>query len=601
MAVLAPRRRLVLGTVLVSSLAALPGCGEDSARPGDLTPPSEVTDLSVVVEDDTLIVLTWTAPADEGSSGAVSGYDVRYSTFGITEGNWPEAETADGEPTPKEPGQTETFTVPGLRPVTSYYFALKATDAKGNESPLSNVVFLDVDPPSAITDLAVTNTTSMSVDLIWTAPSDNSESGRAAAYDIRYSLDPITEETWAGAAEAAGTPTPSAAGVRDEFALTGLEVSTRYYCAIRSIDDAGNVSPMSNPVEAVTSAAPIGWWDGFGGNSPNAAVSALIVRDGELIVGGEFTSAGTGDAHRMASWNGETWTAIGEGFTGGGTVAVRTLCEYNGQLHAGGYFRYSKSTEVNNIARWSGESWLPLDDGIDNTVLALVPYGGDLYAGGIFFDAGGSEANCIAFWDGSSWRSMGWTLKFSTGVSAFAEYGGELIAGGLFSAAGTVPAANVARWDGTQWRPMGYGLTGGTPYSIVSGLAVYNGDLIATGNFTTSNYTVVNGVARWDGTTWSSLGDGIGDDPENDFVGPMAVYNGTLVVGGRFSVAGGVSVSNIARWDGAGWSPLGDGLSGEDEFTAVRALAVYEGSLYAGGAFTTAGGLPSSYIARWDD
>jgi hypothetical protein len=603
MALISSRRLLVQEIVLLSSLGVFLGCGEDANSPGDLTPPFEVTDLAVTIEEDTLIVLTWTAPSDEGSSGSVTAYDVRYSTSAITDGTWPEAQQAEGEPSPKDPGQSESFVIPGLRPVTSYYVALKAADDRGNESALSNVVLLDVDPPSAIADLAVTSTTSRSASLSWTAPSDNSEAGRADAYDIRCSLDPITEGTWGAAAQAASPPTPSAAGAPEEFVLPGLEPSTRYYCAIRSMDQAGNVSPISNQVEAVTAAAPVGWWDGFGADAPSKPVSALMVRDGKLIVGGEFTAVGALEAYGVASWDGGMWTAIGDGFVGTGTVVVEALSVYGEDLIAAGYFSHSGATEVNDIARWNGQSWLPLGEGIDSIVLALAPYDGYLFAGGAFFDAGGHEAVSIAFWDGSRWTSMGWSAKFSTGVSSLAEYGGELIAGGLFAAvgAGVVPADNVARWDGTEWRPLGYGLSGGIPYSNVSGLAVYNGDLIAAGNFTTSGLTAVNHIARWDGTAWSPLGGGIGDDPEIDFVGPMAVYNGALVVGGRFSVAGGVPVSNIARWDGASWSSLGEGLSGGDEYANVRALAVYDGSLYVGGSFATAGGVSSSYIARWDD
>ncbi len=601
MTLLASRRLLILHIFFLWSFVVLVGCGEDSTGPSDLTAPSRVVDLSVVVEDDTLIVLTWTAPTDEGSSGRVEGYDIRYSTSPITEESWSGAEPVGGEPTPTDPGQEERFVFPGLRPAMSYYFALKATDRTGNESDLSNVVFLDVDPPSAVTDLAVTGTTSRSASLTWTAPADNSEIGRAAAYEIGYSLDPISEETWAGAVQASGAPAPGAAGTKEVFTLVGLEASRLYYCAIRSVDGAGNVSAISSVAEAVTSAAPLGWWDGFGAGGPNAPVSCMMPYGSDLIVGGEFTAAGSASAHRVASWDGDTWTALGQGFTGGGTITVRALSEYDGELIAGGYFRYSGTTDVNDIARWDGQSWLPLGLGVDNLVMALKEYGGDLYAGGVFFDAGGHEANSIAYWDGAGWGSMGWSLKFSTGVSALAVYGGELIAGGLFSAAGTIPADNVARWDGTGWRPLGYGLTGGVPYSIVTGLAVYNGDLIAAGDFTASGDTDVKGIARWDGSSWSPLGDGIGDDPATDVVGPMTVYNGTLVVAGHFSTAGGVPVSNIARWDGAGWSPLGEGLGGDDPITVVRALAVFNGSLYAGGSFTTAGGLPSSYIARWDD
>jgi hypothetical protein len=33
-----------------------------------------------------------------------------------------------------------------------------------------------------------------------------------------------------------------------------------------------------------------------------------------------------------------------------------------------------------------------------------------------------------------------------------------------------------------------------------------------------------------------------------------------LVAGGGFSVAGGTSANNIAKWDGSSWAPLGGGL-----------------------------------------
>jgi hypothetical protein len=72
-----------------------------------------------------------------------------------------------------------------------------------------------------------------------------------------------------------------------------------------------------------------------------------------------------------------------------------------------------------------------------------------------------------------------------------------------------------------------------------------------------------------------------------------------LYAGGVFATAGGAAASNIARWDGTSWTPLGSGMSG-----SVYALAVADlGSgpaLYAGGDFTSAGGLAANRIARWD-
>jgi len=51
---------------------------------------------------------------------------------------------------------------------------------------------------------------------------------------------------------------------------------------------------------------------------------------------------------------------------------------------------------------------------------------------------------------------------------------------------------------------------------------------------------------------------------------------------------GGVSATNIAKWDGTNWSALGTGLGTGDGDT-VSALAIWGDNLYVGGYFTNAG------------
>ena len=73
-----------------------------------------------------------------------------------------------------------------------------------------------------------------------------------------------------------------------------------------------------------------------------------------------------------------------------------------------------------------------------------------------------------------------------------------------------------------------------------------------------------------------------------------------LYAGGMFNWAGGVRVSMIAQWDGTSWSSLGSGMGGA-EYRGITALAVDQaGNLYAGGDFTTAGGEMTNHIARWN-
>jgi len=105
----------------------------------DTFPPAAVTDLATV--DYTLgsISLVWTSPGDDGNRGTASTYDIRYSTDPITEGDgWDKALRCEGEPTPQPAGSVEAFTVTGLEPSSTYYFALKSADGVPNWSGLSN-------------------------------------------------------------------------------------------------------------------------------------------------------------------------------------------------------------------------------------------------------------------------------------------------------------------------------------------------------------------------------------------------------------------------------------------------------------------------------
>jgi PKD repeat protein len=85
------------------------------------------------------IMLTCTAPGDDGKVGTASEYDIRYSTSEITEANWDSANQCTGEPAPQTAGSSEIFIATGLSPDSTYYFALKTADEVPNWSGLSNV------------------------------------------------------------------------------------------------------------------------------------------------------------------------------------------------------------------------------------------------------------------------------------------------------------------------------------------------------------------------------------------------------------------------------------------------------------------------------
>lgn len=85
-----------------------------------------------------------------------------------------------------------------------------------------------------------------SVSLSWTAPGDDAWIGTATLYDLRISTAPITSGNWNAAASVPGLPAPLASGTRQSTIVRALSRDTVYYFAIRTADDAGNWSAISN-------------------------------------------------------------------------------------------------------------------------------------------------------------------------------------------------------------------------------------------------------------------------------------------------------------------------------------------------------------------
>ncbi len=212
----------------------------------------------VIASDSTssTIRLHWTAPGDDSTSGTASQYDIRYSTSTITDANWPSATQVTGEPTPLAAGSAQTYTVTGLQSATRYYFAIKTGDEVPNWSPLSNIATgitaPESIPPRNIADLITSNPTSSSLRLTWTAPGDDSGSGTASQYDIRYSTSPITDANWSSATQCTGEPTPQIAGTQQTFIVTGLQSNRTYYFAMKTADEVPNWSGLSNVPSGTT-------------------------------------------------------------------------------------------------------------------------------------------------------------------------------------------------------------------------------------------------------------------------------------------------------------------------------------------------------------
>lgn len=344
-------------------------------------------------------------------------------------------------------------------------------------------------------------------------------------------------------------------------------------------------------------------WSEAGPGGMGATVNALTVcPDGLAVAAGEFFTAGTTAANSIAFWRGGRWYA--PGFEGP-SAEVRTFkVTPSGDLLVGGAFRAIEGDESRRgIARLSGSVWAGLGSGVGGigvfdsaaVVSAILQLpNGDVIVAGHFSTVGGVSVSNIARWNGANWSALGSGLNNAVEALVLLP-NGDIVAGGGFLAAGGVSANRVARWNGSAWSALGSGIPGAG--AVVRALALMpNGDLVAGGTFTTASGAPGNHIARWNGASWSSLGSGMAGAGSTGVYALAALPSGELVAGGLFSMAGGVSVNHVARWNGSSWSALGPGSN-----SLVRALTIHpNGAVYAGGSFTMSGASAAQGVAYWN-
>ena len=336
-----------------------------------------------------------------------------------------------------------------------------------------------------------------------------------------------------------------------------------------------------------------------------------LVGDGlQLVAAGSFMEMNGIPFNRIARWDGADWKPVGSGLK---ADAIHAVVFDDGR--GGGPALYACSRLGNDpdevagrIVRWNGSSWEPIL-GFDKQVNCLCVFddgsGPKLIAGGTFLNApGGVAANSIAAWDGRVWTALGGGLAGEVLSMAQFVHNGQpaLFCGGEFLQGGV----GIRRWSAGSWAPAS-NLNG-----KVHALTIHDDGtgptLYAGGEFVTAAGVTINRVGRWNGTQWKALGTGV-----NATVRSLASYENPvtgvreLYVGGDFTQASGLPVNGIARWNGSAWSSVGDGVQQNPTtagtatcMRAWQADAANPPVLMVAGQFDLAGGQAAQRIAVWD-
>lgn len=178
-------------------------------------------------------------------------------------------------------------------------------------------------------------------------------------------------------------------------------------------------------------------------------------------------------------------------------------------------------------------------------------------------------------------------------IRTLAVYNGELYAGGQFTNAGGATVNGVAKWDGNNWSSVGLNA------NYLNKLFVHNNELFACGSFLFPG-PVSSAVVKFNGLTWEA------DTIIQYTVGGLknfTTFNSDLYVVGNINflnINGNyIFYGDIAKWNGTNWDTLNGGIDGY-HLTFLNDAEVFNNELYVGGHFTSASGVPANNIARWN-
>ena len=258
----------------------------------------------------------------------------------------------------------------------------------------------------------------------------------------------------------------------------------------------------------------------------------------------------------------------------------------------------------------SAQNWAKVTD-VSNAVYTLNTDTVEdvLYIGGPFTYLNGDTVFGIVKYDGTNYIRMGcgleWDCSFTPGggnigvrPNKIVRYNGDIYMTGNFIKSNNITLNGLAKWDGSTWQAIGNGLTDGSVYTMGINLKVLNNELYVCGyDFDSCAGVPANSIAKFNGTQWTD----VHNFPDYNIgnVSDVEMYNGELYVGGNFYDSINGDIWRIAKWDGSQWVSVGGGIKGG--IADVSKMLVYKGLLYVAGTFESAGtNTFAKGIATWD-
>jgi hypothetical protein len=181
---------------------------------------------------------------------------------------------------------------------------------------------------------------------------------------------------------------------------------------------------------------------GVDGSVGKYVYGLALADNGDLYIAGQFTTAGSATGNGVAMWDGTSWNDLGTGVDhAGGKYCQRVAIDNKGVVFVTGVFTEIDSVSANRIASYNGEIWSALGTGLDASTYALEFDNNNLlYVGGSFTEAGGLDlADRLATWNEYTWGHVDINLPGTPQVSAILTDGSDIYLG--YDTTGTITTA----------------------------------------------------------------------------------------------------------------------------------------------------------------
>jgi len=354
-------------------------------------------------------------------------------------------------------------------------------------------------------------------------------------------------------------------------------------------------------VATVGSGAPDNW--NPSADQPVHALSVVLVSGGNdlVIAGGAFTNIGGLARNRIAKLS--TVTSAADPVWNPSSNGVVTSVTNDGTfVYAGGYFTAMGATGRNRIAKiavtGSGQPLAGFDPGANDFVQSVSLISGTLYVGGWFTNCGGLARAGVARMPASTGVVDGnWDPGVDAGSIVYAvraRSDGVAYLGGSFRASAGQPRLSLARIEANATSAIATDVE--FPGMVRALARLVDGSLIAGGDFARANGQPRGNLLRLhaNGTldpAWSPSADG----PVESLV---VDTSGRIYASGQFQSVNALPRRGIVRLAAAGSGDPDPAWNAQSDSVVFALALAADGSIIAGGGFSSIGGAPRSYIAR---